>query len=51
MKEKSLYLFDLDGVLIDSKNMRTSWNLVNKKFGLKIPLKLFFYLEEILRIF
>lgn len=44
MKEKSLYLFDLDGVLIDSKkNMRTSWNLVNKKFGLKIPFKNYFF--------
>ena len=45
MKDKSLYLFDLDGVIIDSKkNMRVSWNLVNKKFGLNISFKKYFFL-------
>ncbi|MDC0896379.1 HAD-IA family hydrolase [Candidatus Pelagibacter sp.] len=35
MKNK-LYIFDLDGVLIDSKqNMQLSWNYVQKKFSLK----------------
>ena len=30
-------IFDLDGVLIDSlENMKTSWNLTNKKFNLNI---------------
>ena len=44
MKDKSLYLFDLDGVIIDSKkNMRVSWNLVNKKFGLNISFKKYFF--------
>tara|TARA_B100000886_G_C20389158_1_gene477440 strand:- start:323 stop:940 length:618 start_codon:yes stop_codon:yes gene_type:complete len=43
MKDKSLYLFDLDGVIIDSKkNMRVSWNLVNKRFGLNISFKKYF---------
>ena len=45
MKDKSLYLFDLDGVIIDSKkNMRVSWNLVNKKFGLNISFNKYFFL-------
>ena len=45
MKDKSLYLFDLDGVIIDSKkNMRVSWNLVNKRFGLNISFKKYFFL-------
>ena len=35
MKDKKLYLFDLDGVIIDSKkNMRLSWDLVNQKLSL-----------------
>ena len=43
MKDKSLYLFDLDGVIIDSKkNMRVSWNFVNKRFGLNISFKRYF---------
>lgn len=34
--KKNLYIFDLDGVLIDSKeNMRLSWDHVKKKFFLK----------------
>tara|TARA_Y100000768_G_C23867381_1_gene628733 strand:+ start:200 stop:826 length:627 start_codon:yes stop_codon:yes gene_type:complete len=33
--KKNLYIFDLDGVLIDSKeNMKMSWNYVQKKFFL-----------------
>ena len=45
MKDKSLYLFDLYGVIIDSKkNMRVSWNLVNKKFGLNISFNKYFFL-------
>ena len=45
MKDKTLYLFDLDGVIIDSKkNMRISWNLVNKKFGLNTSFKKYFFL-------
>ena len=37
MKKKiSLILFDLDGVLINSKpNMKISWNKVRKKFNIK----------------
>ena len=43
MKDKKLYLFDLDGVIIDSKkNMRLSWNLVNQKFELNRPFKKYF---------
>lgn len=55
MKDKTLYLFDLDGVVIDSKkNMEISWNFVNKKFKLNIPFKKYFSLigrdfKEILR--
>ncbi len=45
MKNKILYLFDLDGVIIDSKkNMRISWNSVNKKFALNISFKKYFFL-------
>ena len=43
MYKKKLIIFDLDGVLIDSKaNMELSWNLVNKKFNLKIPFSRYF---------
>ena len=55
MKDKALYLFDLDGVIIDSrKNMESSWNLVNKKFKLDITFEKYFSLigrdfKEILR--
>ena len=45
MKNKTLYLFDLDGVIIDSKkNMELSWNIVNKKFKLNIPFEKYFVL-------
>lgn len=44
MRDKKLYLFDLDGVIIDSKkNMRISWSSVNKKFGLKVPFNKYFF--------
>ena len=44
MKDKNLYLFDLDGVIIDSKkNMKISWNSVNKNYSLKIPFKKYFF--------
>jgi phosphoglycolate phosphatase len=45
MKDKALYLFDLDGVILDSKkNMELSWNLVNKKFKLNITFEKYFSL-------
>ena len=56
MKDKTLFLFDLDGVIIDSKkNMELSWNLVNKKFKLNISFEKYFSLigrdfKEILKI-
>ena len=35
--KKKLFIFDLDGVLIDSKeNMKISWNSLNKRFNLNI---------------
>ena len=34
--KKKLFLFDLDGVLFDTKqNMEKSWNLVRDKFNIK----------------
>ena len=40
---KKLIIFDLDGVIIDSKeNMRVSWNAVNKSFNFKISFKKYF---------
>ena len=56
MKDKTLYLFDLDGVIIDSKeNMELSWNSVNKKYKLNISFEKYFSLigrdfKEILKI-
>jgi len=42
-KKKKLVLFDLDGVLIDSKsNMRQTWELVSNEFGLFIPFENYF---------
>ena len=36
MKKILLVIFDLDGVLINSKeNMNTAWNAVKKKFNIK----------------
>lgn len=38
MRTKKIFLFDLDGVLIDSKkNMKVSWEMLTKKYNLKIP--------------
>ncbi|MEE2746375.1 MAG: HAD family hydrolase [Pseudomonadota bacterium] len=43
MTKKKLVLFDLDGVLIDSKsNMRRSWECVVEEFGLAIPFEEYF---------
>ena len=40
---KKTFIFDLDGVLIDSKkNMQISWNRVNKKYSLKKKFKKYF---------
>ena len=55
MQDKTLYLFDLDGVIIDSKNnMEITWNFVNKKFKLNTSFKKYFLLigrdfQEILK--
>ena len=41
--KKKLVLFDLDGVLFDTKkNMKYSWDLTSQKFNLKIPFKNYF---------
>ena len=43
LSEIKLLIFDLDGVLIDSKeNMRYSWSYVKKKYGLKFKFDNFF---------
>jgi beta-phosphoglucomutase-like phosphatase (HAD superfamily) len=40
---KNLIIFDLDGVLFDSKkNMEISWNFVKKKYQLKIKFESYF---------
>lgn len=55
MQDKTLYLFDLDGVIIDSKNnMEITWNFVNKRFKLNTSFKKYFLLigrdfQEILK--
>lgn len=42
--KKKLVLFDLDGVLFDSKkNMKYSWDLTTKRFNLRIPFRKYFY--------
>jgi len=42
---KKLILFDLDGVLIDSKeNMKLSWNFVKKKYALEVNFEEYFKL-------
>ena len=42
-KNKKLFLFDLDGVLVDSKkNMEKSWSMVNKKFKYNKNFKQYF---------
>lgn len=43
MNQKKLFLFDLDGVLIDSKkNMNLSWNELTKKYKCKASFKNYF---------
>ena len=43
MKKISAILFDMDGVLFDSKkNMKKSWNDTNKKFNLNINFEKYF---------
>ncbi|MDC3234547.1 HAD family hydrolase [Candidatus Puniceispirillum sp.] len=43
IKKKKLVLFDLDGVLIDSKsNMCRTWELVSAEFGLAVPFENYF---------
>ena len=43
VKKKKLVLFDLDGVLIDSKsNMRQTWELVSDEFGLTVSFESYF---------
>lgn len=55
LNNKKLIIFDLDGVLIDSKeNMLSAWDIANQNFDLKIPFKKYFSLigrpfEEILK--
>ena len=40
---KKLVLFDLDGVLVDSKkNMQHSWDLTSKQFDLNVPFSRYF---------
>ena len=40
---KKLVLFDLDGVLVDSKkNMKHSWDLTSKQFDLNVPFSRYF---------
>lgn len=42
-KEKKLIVFDLDGVLLDTKtNMRVAWNYTAKKNKINIPFKSYF---------
>ena len=45
MKKKKIFLFDLDGVLIDSKkNMQLSWELTTSARQIKIPFNKYFKL-------
>ena len=37
---KKIYLFDLDGVILDSKkNMNLAWNSVRKELGIEVEFK------------
>ena len=41
--KKKLYIFDLDGVLVNSKqNMKLSWGFVQKQFSLSQNFKKYF---------
>ena len=43
MKKYKLFIFDLDGVIFDTKlNMKESWRIVRKKHNLKISFKNYF---------
>ena len=43
LTKKKLIIFDLDGVLIDSKkNMKTAWNSTNKKYKLNVKFSDYF---------
>jgi len=45
VKKKIIFLFDLDGVLIDSKkNMKLSWQELTKRYKLKVPFSNYFSL-------
>ena len=45
VKLKKIYLFDLDGVLIDSKkNMQLSWNELSVKNNINVPFSNYFSL-------
>ena len=45
MKKYKLFIFDLDGVIFDTKsNMRASWNFVKKKYNLNIKFNDYFSL-------
>ena len=40
---KKIYLFDLDGVILNSKNnMNLAWNSVRKELGIKVKFKEYF---------
>ena len=46
MKLKKIFLFDLDGVLIDSKkNMQLSWNELSVKNNINVPFSNYFRLN------
>ena len=45
MEIKKIFLFDLDGVLIDSKkNMQLSWKALSKKYKINVPFNNYFSL-------
>ena len=48
MKKYKLYIFDLDGVILNSKsNMEASWNDVRIKYDLKPKFEDYFSLIEL----
>ena len=45
MKKYKLFIFDLDGVIFNTKsNMRESWKFTKKKYNLTIPFSSYFSL-------